>query len=120
LTPERGLVDQAALAALVAACAESPDVRVRQRLGRLLAETRPAPTARPWLDVSTAASALGVSERTVLRRCADGTLASRRLGGRLLIAAASVIAGQQRTGADTAPAPDAGVKLSPLLLPDRG
>lgn len=66
------------------------------------AEGRPPVPAEPsgWLSIGQAAEQLGVSERTIRRRVADGSLAHRRIGRRVLISRAAT-SGHQRSGADT-------------------
>jgi len=87
----RRLVDVDAFRALLdAAAAPRPDPYELRRALSLLAAAESTNPSRPWLSVDEAARLLGVSERTVRRHAAAGTLPSRRIGRRLLIAAEAV------------------------------
>lgn len=97
----RLLVDADALTRLLHAAARTGDPTLRAALVELIRTgTAPAPQPRPWLPIGEAAALLDVSERTVRREVARGRLPHRRVGRRLLIAAAA-LNGPQRTGADT-------------------
>jgi excisionase family DNA binding protein len=97
----RLLVDADALGRVVAA-ATSPDPReLRAALAALVAAGIGTPIRR-WVDVPEAARTLGVSERTIRREVARGRLEHRRVGRRLLIAAAFLApSGPEWTRADT-------------------
>ena len=76
----------------------TPDVEQLARRLSVAAGTSAKPTPpRPWLSPGEVAPLLGVSERTVYRRIADGTLPSRRFGG-LRQVHVSAITGQPLTG----------------------
>ena len=106
----RLIVDRDALAELIAAASEDrPGPRVRAALVALIDRgTRPAPEPRPWMSVTEAARALGVSERTVRDHANRGELTHQRIGRRLLIHHTAVAApdGTVRSGAETPDAPD--------------
>jgi excisionase family DNA binding protein len=82
--PSCGLVavDATALVQLVTIASELRDRRLAAAVGALVAGgVAPArPPARRWLTVSEAAEALRLSERTVRRRCQDGTIPTTRVG----------------------------------------
>jgi excisionase family DNA binding protein len=91
-------VDAAALRRLIAAATGTPDPT---GIGHALADLLATGTrAGDWLTVDQAAHLLGVSARTVRRRCHDGTLPHRRLGRLLLVARAALAppSGHEVTG----------------------
>jgi excisionase family DNA binding protein len=49
-----------------------------------------------WLTTSQAATALGISQRTIRRQCRDGELPSKRVGGAWRVAASAVKADTER------------------------
>jgi excisionase family DNA binding protein len=78
----RVAVDATALAVLVEVAARTGDPHLAAAVGRVVAGgVSPArPPARRWLTVTEAAEALRLSERTIRRRCQDGTLPATRVG----------------------------------------
>lgn len=49
-----------------------------------MSATKKNTTARRWVSIAEAAEYAGVSDKTIRRRIADGSLPARRLGRRLL------------------------------------
>jgi excisionase family DNA binding protein len=78
----RVAVDARALVELVTVAGQVHDRRLAAAVGALVGSgVSPArPPARRWLTVTEAAEALSLSERTIRRRCTDGSLPSRRIG----------------------------------------
>jgi excisionase family DNA binding protein len=78
----RVAVDATALAVLVEAAARAGDPHLAAAVGRLVGSgVSPArPPTRRLLTVLEAAEALQLSERTIRRRCTDGSLPSHRIG----------------------------------------
>lgn len=87
------------------------DPELRAAFAGLVTTSRQAPDPRTYLTTVEAAHRLGISERTVRRRIADGTIPVVRLG-RLVRIPATATNGQERppaatTGDDAPPPPHA-------------
>lgn len=97
------IVDSAALARLLRLASLGADTQMAAAVAALVTRSRPAPPDRP-MNIEETAAYLGVHERTVRRRIADGTLPHRRLGRRVLIDRGDLISpgrtGQERAEAD--------------------
>ncbi len=97
--PRKIVVDERDLRQLARAIVDREDPEVlRGILAPILRDAEES--ASPWLSIAAAADTLGVHRRTVERRLSDGTLPSRRLGGRVLIPMEYVRSRQEPTGAD--------------------
>ncbi len=103
----RTIVDTAALHRLLLAVqahaqrSRVPDPDLYAAVAGVLTGSAPAPAPRTHLSIGETADALGVSERTIRRRLADGELDHRRLGRRVLIPVSAVRNGHTPPAADS-------------------